>query len=124
MLRPTGLWPKTFKQAYCEKFHCLEEAYEKEVFWRCLYRHALPFAASIYRKKPEFFREDFDLIREVGNMEDADTFRSEINFYYGRNIRERNWLRRKLCIRLSAKRLMKLKNDVFRTPLLTAVLLR
>jgi hypothetical protein len=124
MLLTTGLWPKSFKHAYCEKFGCPDEAYETEVFWRGLYRHALPFAWWIYPKNAEFFQEDIDLIREVGFMNNPDTFRSEINFFYGRNLRDRNWLRRTFCIRLSAKRLLKLKNEVFQNPMLAATLLR
>jgi len=101
----SGSWPQTFKEAYCEKFHCREADYEMEVFRRCLYRHALPLSSFILSRNPKFFQEDFDLIREIGNIDHADTFRSEINFFYGRNLRDKNWVRRIFRIRLSAKRL-------------------
>jgi len=38
-------WPKTFKEAFCERFKCPPERYEQKVFLRCLYRHALPVAS-------------------------------------------------------------------------------
>lgn len=120
----SGAWPQTFKEAYCEKFHCRDADYERAVFRPCLYRHALPLANLILSKKPSFFQEDFDLIREIGNIDNADKFRSEINFFYGRNLRDKNRLRRLLRIRLSAKRLLKLKNEVLRNPIFAAVLQR
>lgn len=68
MLTADRMWPQTFIEAYCERFHCRKAAYETSVFWRCLYRHGWPVAALIWRRHPEFLREDFDLIREVGPM--------------------------------------------------------
>ncbi len=107
------LWPKSFKQAFCEKYGCSQDVYEEKVFWCCLYRHALPLAAVIYWLKPDFFKEDFDLIREIDKMNSPEVFRSELNFFHGRNVRDKNWIRRGLCIRLSAKRLLKLKSRLF-----------
>lgn len=113
----TLLWPKGFKEAFCERYRCSPEMYERRVFWRSLYRHAVPLAALIYWLKPEFFKEDFDLIRELDRMNNPEIFRSELNFFYGRNMRDRNWIRRTFYIRLSAKRILKLKNELFRSSL-------
>lgn len=92
---------------------CPAEGYRREVFWRCVYRHALPLAAIIHRVAPETFQEDFDLIREVGAMTDPETITREINYFYGRNVRDKSWIRRTLLIRVSGKRLLRLKNRVF-----------
>jgi hypothetical protein len=113
-MQPTRpLWPKNFKEAFCERYRCSPDMYENQVFWRCLYRHALPVAALIYWFNPEFFKEDFDLIREIDKMNSPEVFRSELNFFYGRNLRDKSWIRRTFYIRLSAKRLLKLKNELF-----------
>ncbi|MHB8522820.1 MAG: hypothetical protein ACYDH9_18950 [Limisphaerales bacterium] len=92
---------------------CPAEGYRREVFWRCVYRHALPLAAIIHWAAPETLQEDFDLIREVGAMTDPETITREINYFYGRNVRDKSWIRRTLLIRVSGKRLLRLKNRVF-----------
>lgn len=48
-------------------------------------------------------------------MNNPATFRNERNFFYGRNLRDRNWLRRCFCLRVSAKRFLKLKGELFTT---------
>jgi len=120
---PSPGWPKSFKEAFCDKYQCPAELYEKKVFWRCLYRHALPAAALIFWCKPDFFREDFDLIREIDQMRSPDVFRSELNFFYGRNMRDKNWIRRAFYIRLSGKRLLKLKGLLFGSSMLGLITL-
>ncbi len=108
-------WPKTFKEACCDYFHCSPEAYELKVFWRALYRHALPVAFFLYRKNPEFFKEDFELIRELGSINKPSLFTAELNFFHGRNVRDRTWLRADCSIRISGKRLIRLKNQALLT---------
>lgn len=124
MYRPREIWPETFRLAFCRKFSFRAEEYPVRVFRRTLYRHALPVAVILHRFKPEFFQEDFDLIREVGELNDPDLFRSEVNCFFGRNVRDRNWLRRTLRIRVSGDRLLALKNSVFRGPCSKAMVLQ
>lgn len=100
--------PKTFKAAFCEHFRCPPDRYEESLFRRALFRHALPFAFLIQRFDPGFFDEDRDMIREVGAMTTHEIFRNEINYFFGRNLREKNWLRRTLRIRISGNRLIRL----------------
>jgi hypothetical protein len=112
------LWAKTFKEAFCERFNCPPEQYERRLFWRCLYRHALPLAALIHWLDTEFyrdvFREDFDFIREIGTVKDEDVFQVELDRFYGRNVRDKGWIRGTLLVRVSGKRLLKSKRHVFR----------
>lgn len=104
---------QNFRNLFCQRFDCPERAYERSVFWRCLYRHALPAAALIYWAAPEVFREDFELIREVGAMTDSEIIKREVNCFYGRNVRHKTWIRTTLLIRVSGKRLLRLKNQIF-----------
>lgn len=106
-------WPKTFKEAFCERFRCPPERYEQSVFWRCLHRHAIPVAMLIRWINPEVFREDFDLIREIGGMNDPFLFRGEVDYFHGRNVRHDGLLRRYLRVRVSGRRVLKLKDALF-----------
>lgn len=111
---PPGRWTQTFKQAFCQRYSCHPSQFETAVFWRTLYRHALPFALLIHLWNPSFFKEDIDCIRELGDTRSPDLFKVEINFFHGRNLRDKNWIRRSFSIRISAKRLLALKNKVLR----------
>jgi len=106
-------WPKTFKEAFCDRFNCPPERYEERVFWRCLHRHAIPVAILIHWINPEVFREDFDLIHEIGGMNDPLLFRGELDYFHGRNVRHDGWLRRYLRMRVSGRRMLKLKDALF-----------
>jgi len=105
-------WNATFRELFCEKVGCPPERFEEEVFWRTLHLHSIPLAKVIFQRNPEFFKEDFDFIREVGTVRDPGTFTNELNRFHGRNVREKNFLRRSASIRVSAKRLIALKNRV------------
>lgn len=107
------LWEAPFRDLYCRTLEVAPERYERKVFWRILHRHALPFAYLILRRNPQFFEEDFYLIREVGNVRDPQLFTQELNYFHGRNHREKGWLRGTWGIRVSAKRLIRLKTEIF-----------
>ena len=110
------LWQSTFRERFCEQFRCDPADFEAEVFWRCLHRHAWLSARILYRRDPTLFKEDFDFIREIGSVRDPLIFKSELNRYHGRNVRERGWVRGTFVIRVSAKRVIDLKNQLFRAP--------
>jgi hypothetical protein len=106
------LWQSTFQQAVCEAFSILPEAYVLTVFWRGLYWHAKPMAFVIHKLWPDYFREDFSVIEELADVRDPKIFTAELNYFFGRNRRDKRWLRTALGIRVSAKRLIRLKNRV------------
>jgi hypothetical protein len=107
-----SLWPRTFKQAVCESLHIAPENYARTVFRRCLYRHAWPIALLIYRLDPDYFSEDFSIINDLAEIRDPAIFTSELNYFFGRNRRDKRWFRTSLAIRVSAKRIIRLKNRV------------
>jgi hypothetical protein len=108
---PKG-WDRTFRELFCEQVGCTPDRFEEEVFWRTLHLHSIPLAKVIYQKNPAFFKEDFDFIREVGTVSDPGTFTTELNRFHGRNVRDKTFLRGSASIRVSAKRLIALKNRI------------
>jgi hypothetical protein len=108
-------WPVTFRERFCEQFQCDVSNFEEGVFWRCMNRpHAWIFAKFLFPKDRKIFKEDLEFIRELGGIRDALTFKSEVNRYHGRNVREKGWIRGTFGIRVSGKRVMRLKNRLFR----------
>jgi hypothetical protein len=104
--------PKLFQEIYCEFFKCPQEDFQMKVFWSCLYLHAVPVASFLLRRNPDFFREDLDFIREVGQATTLGEFRAELNRFYGRNLRDKSWLRKPFLLRVSAKKILKLKKRI------------
>lgn len=108
-------WQQTFRERFCEQFGCDTSRFEEGVFWKCLNRpHAWLFARFLFPKHPGIFKEDLDFIHELGGVRDPLVFKNEVNRYHGRNVRERGWIRGTFGIRVSGKRVMRLKNELFR----------
>lgn len=94
-----------FRTVFCQQAHCEASHFERALFWRGLYRHAIPFAFLIRLVAPRFFRDDLDFIRFLG----ADASMEEINedidrFQYGNRVR-RHWLRTGFRIHLDPARI-------------------
>lgn len=96
-----------FRQLFSWKFDCKPADFEERVFWHCLFRHALPFAWLLGARRT-FFREDFDLVREVASVHNVDELICELNRFYGRNRRDKNLFRTDFFIRISGKRVLRL----------------
>lgn len=101
-----------FSSAYCEKYGCDPGAFESRVFWRCLYRHALPVAGLIRFFRPDYFVDDIRTIRQLGAARNAEEYRHEIDAFGYLNRRHRGFDRRRLRIRVSGQRLMSLMSEV------------
>ena len=103
-----------FRQLFSEHYGCGEEEFEQRVFNECLFRHSVPVVAVLRRWKPALFREDHDLVRDLAATHDTGEVVSELNRFYGRNARERSFLRTKLYCRISGKRVLKLYRKLAR----------
>jgi hypothetical protein len=103
-----------FRQLFSERFGCDGGDFEARVFKQCLFRHALPFVALLWRSDPEIFREDLDLVRELATARNTAEVVSELNRFYGRNARTRGFLRTTLYLRISGKRVLRLYRNLVR----------
>ncbi len=105
------MWPKTFRESFCDRTGCPSEAFESRVFWRCLYRRSLLLSVIIYACNRSYFAPDFQTIRQLGVARSLDEFRAELEaFRY--EYRMRGGLFRSLRVRVSGKRLMGLLREV------------
>ena len=86
---------------------------ERQLFTRCLHRHARPFAPLLALLRPEFFREDEGFICDLATARSREEVLTELNRFYGRNVRDRNWLRKLFSLRVSGKRVQRLSRQLF-----------
>jgi hypothetical protein len=100
---------KTFQQLYCEQEDCGPEKFEEKIFWRCLYCHAVPFAALLRWFDRDFFKRDFEYLHLIGLTTDANEFRREVESFQFSGQLDDGAFRRLLRLRVSAARLMKLR---------------
>jgi hypothetical protein len=99
---------------FCEKFQCSPDSFESQLFSRSLHRHAVMLAGPLSRMIPEFFREDMGLINDLATAVSHGEVLTELNRFYGRNVRDRNWLRKTFSLRISGKRVLRLSRKLFR----------
>jgi hypothetical protein len=108
------LWNSSFRERFCERYHCEPSAFEERAFFKCVPLRVWPLAKILFRRDPGIFKEDLEFMRELGGIRDPLIFKSELNRYHGRNVRERGFIRGFLGVRVSGKRAIKLKNRLFR----------
>ncbi len=105
---------RPFQICFCEFFGCRPEEYTALAFRHCLYTHARPLAPALARLMPSFFAEDFAFLRELGAVTSRSEAITELNRFFGRNVRDKNWLRRSFAIRISGKRVLRLYRTISR----------
>lgn len=105
---------KDFRALFCESYRCSIQTYQPQLFSRCLHRHARPFAGILARLSKTFFHEDLGFIGDVATAASHGEVVTELNRFYGRNVRDRNWLRRTFALRISGKRVLRLSRRLFR----------
>ncbi len=91
------------------QWECDERAYVRRVFWRALPRRSLPLATLLWLVHREFYARDFALIRELGQTRDATEFHILIEQFRDEVIRSGGWLRNALQLRVSGRRLRRLR---------------
>jgi len=96
---------------------CDGPASRRRVFWHALPRGALPLAALLWLVRREFFARDFAFIRELGQTRDATEFYILIEQFRDETIRSGGWLRNSFRLRVSGRRLRRLRWELRQTML-------
>ena len=97
--------PPDFRTAFCAQMGCADSAFERALFWRGLYRHAVPLAFFLRLTVPGFFREDEEFIRWVGRDGSLAEVETDLErFRYGNRVRA-HWLRTGCRIHLNPARI-------------------
>lgn len=115
MRRMGARMSKSFQALYCSHFGSEASHFEADVFWKCVFRHAWLPARAIHRLCPSFFHEDFGFLRDLATAKCRGEVLTELNRFYGRNVRDRSFFRKRLLLRVSGKRILALYRQLLRT---------
>lgn len=96
-----------FRGLFSQAFACAPSDFENVMFSKTLFRHAVPVQWFI-RNKAGFFREDFEMLRDIASARNTPEVICELNRFYGRNRRDKSILRTNFFIRISGKRVLRL----------------
>ena len=94
-----------FKEAYCAAHRCAPERYDRSVFHRCLYRHAVLLARPVWWWDRHIFQPDFELIAALGQATTETELQILIDEFENYRQIERAVLHATFHIRLSTTRL-------------------
>jgi hypothetical protein len=102
----------SFRNGFCMKHVIRPERFEREVFWRCVHDRGAWLARMILMVHPGFFRRDLALIREIGGMMSLDQVKDALQRFHKETQESGGFLRRKLKVRLSGERLLRLTAEI------------
>ncbi len=103
---------KTFRSLFCERFGCSEAGFESAVFSHCLYPHARAVAGLLRRWAPGYFRNDFEMLRQLGSVGSSTELNWELSNYFYQQRASKGFLRRVGRVRLSRRRLRQLGAEI------------
>jgi hypothetical protein len=105
-----------FKSRFCEKFKCSPEEYEEQAFRNFLYWHARFLAPVIRTVKPNFFLEDFNFIRYLGDALDVRQARVDVLDFKDSDRKQWRLLHSGLRLRVSHRKARRLAFQLFGEP--------
>ncbi len=79
------------------------EEFASFLFWRCLYRRAVPLVPLLRAMDPDYFAPDRELIARVARVQTMRELGEELRDF-SEDSRNRSWLRRFGRVRLSTRR--------------------
>ncbi|HOX02559.1 MAG TPA: hypothetical protein P5555_08615 [Candidatus Paceibacterota bacterium] len=104
---------KTFREAFCDYYACPPKRFARKVFWIALPGYVRPLAAIVCLFHRRFFRRDFEAIEILGDTRDTDDFTNETESLYDLSRFEQYFLRRRLKLRMSGRKLQALRRRVY-----------
>lgn len=109
---------RSFLELYCQHTGLRRSQFVTDVLRRTLYPHALPFVRVMELLDDQHFHPDYEFIEDVSLMRRPGDFCTAMRNYL-EHPRNRSFLRRRLRMRISVRRMLALVNHV-NPPVLTS----
>lgn len=107
-------WPLSFAEAFCERSGSSTDRYETKVLWRCLACRLSLMGRLIDFMMPDFFDDDRAAIQRLGKARSLEDFVCELDDLDYVTRRRGGFLRLRLGMRTSVRRLDHLQSQLFR----------
>jgi hypothetical protein len=98
--------PTDFKTAFCKRFGCAPEAFERKLFWQCIPPRRRVLARLVNLLSPDYFHRDYDFIRRIGQASRLPEVAAQAGAIPSDCWLTRGFLRRSFQLRISSRRLM------------------
>ena len=105
-----------FKSSFCERFGCAPEDYQERAFREFLFWHARFLAPLIRAIKPDFFGEDFEFIRCLGDAVDARQAKVDVLDFKDLSFKRWRLLHSGLKIRVSHRKARRIAFQLLAKP--------
>lgn len=93
-----------FAEAYALSSGIPEARFARRMFWLCLHRRAIPWVPLLAMVSPGYFQPEAQLLAQVGRATSLPAVDEEIRIFRHQDLNQ-GWLRRRLKLRLSTRRL-------------------
>ena len=103
---------RSFMMRYCRTRGVLPAAFANQLLLETLYPHARPLLGLLTQLNPDHFRADYEFIEDVSRMQHHTDFGDAVECYITHPANA-GFLRRRLRLRISVRRMLRLANDVF-----------
>jgi hypothetical protein len=103
---------RTFAEIYGEREGLPPEVLHTALFFRTLYPHARLIAWFVRWCHPPYFIADYEFVEDVGHLRSLEDFSLTLGSYI-EHPSNRGFLRRRLRIRISARRMFRVVRSVF-----------
>lgn len=109
---------RSFLELYCQRTGLRRSQFVTDVLHRTLYTHARPWIRLLETLDDQHFHPDYEFIEDVSLMRRPGDFSTAMRNYL-EHPRNRSFLRRRLRLRISVRRMLALVNHV-NPPVLTS----
>ena len=102
---------RSFLEIYCQRTNQRRSHFVPDVLHRTLYPHARPFIRLLEALDQQYFHPDYEFIEDISLMRRPADFSAAVRSYL-EHPRNRTFLRRRLRLRISVRRMLELVNHV------------
>jgi hypothetical protein len=103
---------RSFLMIYCRAQGVFPADFPTEVLLKTLYPHARPLFGLLTQLNPDFFRPDYEFIEDVSCMQNHRDLSHAVENYVT-NPANKGFIRRRLRLRISVRRMLRLVHGVF-----------
>lgn len=112
----TGGQVRTLRDAFCRRFRCKPDVFERRLLARCLPPMQRLPATLWLALKPSSFARELTLLSRLGSATDASLLRPELDGYAYENERDRPMRVVVFGLRLSRRRFLRIFRELMETP--------